>query len=288
MYDPDFLHPIFTLSFPCWSVCGYLCWVWLWILCMTPLIIKAALLIREKSRRFIALTVLKYEFKVKHWFTFALLKLFEFSIKSASKFSNLGEWNDYFQLKNRYVWGALVLLPPAAVVGCVLSCGADSYLGSRQDKHGQIRVKMTTNTRPAVKITAQRKTDKKKTTYLPEPPLQMNPTSSSLTICTWIVLYEAWLSPFLTPLLSPVPFDVPCCLYKINNDLVKTSRISLHLDCISWSWVLIKKLVSLMLKPDLHTHGCPQWLRRAAKRGSVEANSVNANLQMQESSAHAY
>lgn len=88
---------------------------------------------------------------------------------------------------------------------------------------------------------AGEKTDKKKTTYLLEPPLQLNLTFSSLTICTWIVLYEAWLSPFLTPLLSPVPFDVPRCLYKINNDPAKTSPISLHLDYSSWSWVLIKR-----------------------------------------------
>lgn len=233
---------IFFIPFPCWSACGYLCWVWLWILCIIPLIIKAALLIKEKRRPFIALTVLKYEIKVKHWFTFVLVKLFEISIKSASKFLRVGQMKSHklFSIKKS------ICLNSFGVVASCRSCWMRAELLCwllSWEQTGQTRPNPGKNDNQytaCCENNSAEKTDKKKTTYLPEPPLQMNLTFSSLTICTWIVLYEAWLSPFLTPLLSPVPFDVPCCLYKINNDPVKMSRIPLHLDCISWSWVLIK------------------------------------------------
>lgn len=91
MYDPDFLHPIFTLE----------C---LW-LSMLSLIMDFVLDVvnnkgrppdqREKPTLLISMTVLKYEFKVKHWFTFALVKLFEISIKSASKFSRVGQMKSH-------------------------------------------------------------------------------------------------------------------------------------------------------------------------------------------------
>lgn len=117
MYD-WFSSSHFHALFSCWSACGYLCWVWLWILCMPLLLIKGALLIREKSRCSTALTQLKYEFQLKHWFSLALVKIFEISIKSASKFSRVRQMKSHkiYSIKNKYAWIALVLLPPAAVV----------------------------------------------------------------------------------------------------------------------------------------------------------------------------
>lgn len=114
-----------------------------------------------------------------------------------------------------FYWIALVLLPPSQSLcpplGCGLSCCAESYPRNRQDKHGQVQVKKDNNIPPAVKITMQKKTDKKKMTHLPQPLLQMNqaiawhspPSQSALKLC----ITKPGLVSFYA---ASKPFDVPC------------------------------------------------------------------------------
>lgn len=56
----------------------------------------------------------------------------------------------------------------------------------------------------------------------------------------WYCASRSPAQSVFTPPLSPAPFDVPCCLYKINIDPVKMPHISLHLGYISWSPTFIR------------------------------------------------